>query len=116
MSNEMTEEEMRLVEENGCIGILEVLTEEMIAVEEVLEEIEERRKKESNRFNRTIEYFSEKIIIFSFSLKKMKIWEVYDRSTKVSSYSHIGNEYLEKTYLLSIINRGEMYGNKATNF
>ena len=108
---ETSEAEMKLMSEEGCIGFLEVIAEEQIIVEEVLKLIKEQKENSYLDLNKLMEYFSEKIIIFSFTIKKMKIWEVFNRQTQESHYSYIGNEYLEKTYLLSLINRGEMYGN-----
>lgn len=114
-----TEEELEIA------NYLEVLDEDILNVEKSIEESD--KVKQSLKFVKELEYFSDSIIIVRFVYKEdsikdgnkevegdeYTIYQVYNRDVKKSSYHYIADEKLEKSLLLNLINKGDILGNKS---
>jgi hypothetical protein len=92
-----------------CIGEIEIVLEEenINFVKELSTEIIKAKGQKKK-----IEYYSEKVIIFSSKYdanigEELQVLEVYYRKTKNKEYYYIPNRTLNASYLLYLINKGE---------
>jgi hypothetical protein len=92
-----------------CIGKIEIVLdqENINFVKGLTSEIKRAREQKKR-----IEYFSEKVIIFSSKYdanlgEDLHVLEVVYRKTKNTEYYYIPNKGIHASYLLYLINKGE---------
>ena len=103
---------LRNSENYGCIGEIELLIGERNEnfAKDLVSEIMSAQSK-----NKKVEYLSEKIIIYSYQYEvsenqDLLIFEMVNRRSKNEEREHyyIANRNLHPSYLLNLINKGEM--------
>jgi hypothetical protein len=100
------------MENSDCIGEIELLSgdkNETFAIE-LASEI-----KTAQSHNKNVEYISDKMIIYSYKYiidenQEVLIFELVNRKSKNNEREHyyIANKNLYASYLLNLINKGEM--------
>lgn len=105
--NEEVTEEMLMMQ-------IEVLDEDLLLLEDTFEQIENeiRDKAELHKIEKKLEYFSNKLIVYSFVYREHIIFQTFDRSEELSEFSYLADVKMHKSHLLNLINRGESFGNR----
>lgn len=75
--------------------------------EQVLHEISNAEK-----IGKFLEYSNKDYNIYTFIKETVKLFEVYNKETKKSTYHFISNQQLDASFLLALINRSEVLANR----
>ncbi|MHA1190839.1 MAG: hypothetical protein ACTSP9_00915 [Promethearchaeota archaeon] len=108
----MEKSKLKKVDNFGCIGEIELLVGEKneTFARDLASEINTAQSQ-----NKRIEYLSDRMIIYSYKYsidenQDLLIFEVVNRKSKNEEreYYYIANKNLHASYLLNLINKGEM--------
>ncbi|MCJ7650805.1 MAG: hypothetical protein MUP85_19515 [Candidatus Lokiarchaeota archaeon] len=107
----MEKPKLNIIDNFGCIGEIELLVREKNSfVKDLASQIITAQSQ-----NKSVEYLSERTIIYSYKHsidenQDLLIFELVNRKSKNEEreYYYIANKNLHASYLLNLINKGEM--------